>query len=166
MTGSRPQDGFARLGAAINRELDRIERVVEEARDGLEQFAEKRPSLLELRGLGDVVHDFYTSVERVFERVSVEFDGGRPRGPAWHQELLESMTLEIPDRRPPVVAVQTARQLEEMMRFRHLFRNVYGFELEWGRVRPLLERMPALWGAVHAELNGFVRFLAEAARPD
>lgn len=45
------------------------------------------------------------------------------------------------------------------MRFRHLFRNVYGFELEWQRIKPLLGRAPGVWDTFQKDVNTFLAFL-------
>lgn len=73
------------------------------------------------------------------------------------------MTLDLPGVRPPVLREETAHTLDEFLRFRHLFRNLYGFELEWPRVRNLLERLPAAWSKVEADLDRFLAFLDAAA---
>jgi len=39
------------------------------------------------------------------------------------------MTLSIPEVRPPVLSKETAKMLDEFRSFRHVFRNVYGFNL-------------------------------------
>lgn len=159
-----PRERFARLEATLRDECASLERVVEEARSARDRFAESEPGRLELRGIGDIVHDFYTGAERIFEKIAPELNGGLPAGPAWHRELLRNMTLDLPRIRPPVITRETARLLEEFLRFRHLFRSVYGFELEWPRLRALLERLPTAWGALHRDLERFVGFLAEAAQ--
>lgn len=162
MTGASPGLRFARIAAAIRAELVRLESVAEEAQSALRDYATGAPSLLELRGIGDVVHDFYTGIERIFERIAPEF-GGIPEGRAWHRELLEDMSHELPNARPPVVEPATAVLLNEFLRFRHLFRNVYGFDLDWSKIRPLLERLPATWHVVRADLERFAEFLDGAS---
>ena len=121
--------------------------------------------MLEIRGLGDIVHDFYTGVERIFEKIAVELDGGVPAGRAWHRDLLLAMTLEVPSRRPALLSEATAQQLEELLRFRHLFRNVYGFELQWPRLRPLLEKIGIVGVSFAADTQRFLTFLDAAAQP-
>ena len=160
---AEPRERFARLAASLRDELARIERVVAEAAAAASRFAQDEPTRLELRGIGDVLHDFYTGAERVFEKIAPELNGGVPAGPAWHRELLQNMTVEIPGVRPRVIAPATARLLDEFLRFRHLFRSVYGFELEWVRLRPLLDRVPPGWKALRRDLETFVAFLEAAA---
>ncbi len=155
-------DRLARLAASIRSEIDRLVAVVAEAELALRDFSEIAPPLRELRGIGDIVHDFYTGIERIFEKIAPELNGGVPAGSAWHRELLESMALDLPTIRPPVIGRGTVRILGEYLRFRHLFRNVYGFELEWERLQPLLERLPAAWITVQTDILHFIVFLDEA----
>lgn len=158
-----PRQRFVRLAAAVQRQRELLDRVVDEAKEALRDFDDREPPLRELRGIGAILHDFYTWVEKIFERIAPELNGGLPAGPAWHRELLDNMTLELPRVRPPVLRVETARALHELLRFRHLFRNLYGFEIEWPRLRALLEKVPGTWRAVEEDLERFEAFLEEAA---
>lgn len=153
---------FVRLAATIGQHRQRLSRIVAEAVEALADFSDREPPLRELRGIGDIVHDFYTGIEQVFERLAPELNGGLPAGSAWHRELLSNMTLDLPGIRPPVIRVETAHALEEFLRFRHLFRNLYGFELDWPRLLRLLERLPETWAAVDADLERFLAFLDAA----
>jgi hypothetical protein len=73
------------------------------------------------------------------------------------------MTLELPKIRPPVVTKDTPHLLGEFLRFRHLFRSVYGFELEWPRLQALLEKLPSAWTALRRDVGRFLAFLDEAS---
>jgi hypothetical protein len=154
-----PTQRFIRLAAAIRAEVAQVRRVVDEAELALRDFPDAVPPPRELRGIGNIVHDFYTGAEHAFEKISAELDGGIPSGGAWHRELLASMALNLPTLRPPVITGSTVRLLEEFLRFRHLFRNVYGFELEWERMKPLLARMGSAWAGFDADLTAFLAFL-------
>jgi hypothetical protein len=155
---------MARLAASIRSELDRLAAVVAEADLALRDFSESTPPMRELRGIGDIVHDFYTGMERIFEKIAPELNGGIPAGSAWHRELLESMALDLPTIRPPVIGRDTLRILGEYLRFRHLFRNVYGFELEWVRLQPLLARLPKAWVTFQTDLLRFLEFLDDGSK--
>lgn len=156
---ANPGDRLVRLAAAIRAEISRVASVVAEAELALVDFSESEPPRRELRGIGDIVHDFYTGAERIFEKIAPELNGGVPGGPAWHRELLQNMTLDLPGIRPHVISGRTAQLFAEFLRFRHLFRNLYGFELEWPRLRSLVARLPEAWGALEGDLQGFLRFL-------
>ncbi len=161
----KPGERFARLAASVREERTRLARVVQEAADALEQLSASRaPSTLELRGLGDILHDFYTGAERIFAKIAPELNGGVPAGLSWHHELLDNMTLELPGIRPAVIRRETARALDEFLRFRHLFRNVYGFELEWPRLRALARRVPKAWQLLKVDVEHFLSFLDATAQ--
>jgi len=149
----------ARLIASIRHELDACKQIAAEAAANLQDFQTQTPSLLQLRGLGDIVHDFYTGIERIFGKIATETDGGLPGGSNWHRELVETMSFPIGDRRPTVITSATAGSLEEYLRFRHLFRNLYGFQLQWGRLKPLLERLPSVFETTRKDLEAFITFL-------
>jgi hypothetical protein len=154
---------FVRLAAVVRQQRELVARIVAEAAEALADFPAEEPPLRELRGIGAIIHDFYTGIEHIFERLAPELNGGLPAGSAWHRDLLTNMTLDLPGIRPPVIRVETAHALDEFLRFRHLFRNLYGFELEWPRLHELLERLPQAWAGVDADLGRFLAFLEVAA---
>lgn len=160
---AEPPERFVRLAAAVRQRRRQVAKVVDEARRASSEFVAQEPPLLALRGIGAILHDFYTGIEHIFETIAPELNGGLPAGDAWHRELLTSMTLDLPGVRPALVRPETARLLDEFLRFRHLFRNLYGFELEWPRIRSILTRLPAVWGEVETDLDRFLEFLDEAA---
>lgn len=163
MQSAEPRERFVRLAAAVRQQRRQIASVADEARGVLTDFADREPLLLELRGIAAILHDFYTSIEHLFERIAPELNGGLPVGPAWHRELLDNMTLDLPGVRPPLLSTETAHALEEFLRFRHLFRNLYGFELEWARVQSLLARLPETWSLVEGDIERFTAFLDAAS---
>src|SRR3990172_3549779 len=65
------------------------------------------------------LHSWYSGLERIFELIAVEIDGGALGGDAWHSELLRQMTLDLAETRPPVIQKETIAQLDEYRKFRH-----------------------------------------------
>ncbi|MFQ6003269.1 MAG: hypothetical protein ACE5KJ_05940 [Candidatus Zixiibacteriota bacterium] len=94
-----------------------------------------------VNSLGKNLHDFYDSIQiLLFERIVGETGEGKPRDVKYHTVLLKNMTLEIEGIRPPAISRETYEDLEEYMRFRHLFRHTYGYRLEEERFIHLAER--------------------------
>jgi hypothetical protein len=112
------------------------------------------------------LHSFYSGLERLFELIAVELDGGTLGGDAWHAELLRQMTLDLPNARPPVLQRDTAARLDEYRKFRHLIRNIYTTNLDPNRMKDLVAELSTLWPQVRRELVAFAGFLNELTHAD
>lgn len=110
------------------------------------------------------LHDFYTGLERVFRQIAVTVDRSTPSGQEWRRDLLKQMCIDIPDLRPAVISPATCAALDELMRFRHVVRNVYAFQLDGGRVAQLVEEGQPLVNQVADELEKFAMFLERTGR--
>ena len=114
-----------------------------------------------LRIIGSMLNDFYTFVENIAKTVAARVDGGIPGGDDWHRELLEQMSLPIPGLRPPLLSGDTVALLNKFRAFRHVFRNIYGFQLDAGRTLELLRDLNRTVLALNTDLD---RFLSEIDR--
>lgn len=119
---------------------------------------------LEVLGAAALVQGYYTIAERFFERVARDLNAAPAEGPDWHRRLLRSMTLDRSGVRPAVLREALADRLDELLRFRHLFRNVYVLELDAGRVSEVVNGALGLHTDLEAALRAFQSFLAEVAR--
>ncbi len=163
MVDSDQRNRLRRLAGELVRERRALERVVAEVHAAVALFTTRAPTSLEIRGAADLLHDFYTGSEKVFELIATTVDGGAPEGGSWHRRLLESMATSIDRVRPAVLRPETLQALDEYLRFRHLFRSLYGFELLWSRILPLLEGLAATHRQLAADLDGFAAFLHAVA---
>ena len=116
------------------------------------------------RILGSILHDFYTAIEKIFRRIAEEFDGGLPQGESWHKELLENMNLELEGIRPTVIGGKLKQDLDEYLRFRHVFRNIYGFQLHPKRLKELVQNFDAVSSDFMNSLQQFILFIGTLAR--
>lgn len=137
------------LKAQIKDELAKLQKLLEEA----SQLAGERQSSIYVRAGSSILHDFYTGLENVFHAIASTIDGQVPEGMRWHVDLLRQMSLDIEGVRTPVIAKETEKILEEYLRFRHLFRKRYGFELEWKDIKRLLKKLPDVHGAVVEDID-------------
>ena len=145
--------------------LQSLKIVVDEAKERMGCYSLRKPDRFALRGLGSLLHDFYTIVEDIFELISQDVNGSEnPESFDWHRRLLLRMSIAIPEIRPAVISKDLKERLEEYLRFRHVFRNVYGYLLEWERMYPLLEKLEETHRIFREELEGFRGFLLELAR--
>jgi hypothetical protein len=65
--------------------------------------------------------------------------------------------------RPAVISSQTARSLEKYLSFRHVVRNIYGYELEAERIAQLVTQQAAVWQEFDSEVRTFVAWLRDTA---
>jgi hypothetical protein len=110
------------------------------------------------------LHGWYSGLERIFELIAVEIDGGALGGEAWHSELLRQMTLDLQETRPPVVQKETIARLDEYRKFRHRIRNIYAASLDPIRMQPLVDDLPELWTKIQKDLSAFTDFLNALAQ--
>lgn len=154
-------EAFARrLAAEIASELESLALLEEQSAE-----APQGDDTFSLRARGSILHDFYSGIERVFVRIAEELNGGVPQGEQWHRQLVKDMSLEIPGVRPTVIDEELARSLGDFRRFRHVFRNVYGFALEDQRMRPLEERLPAVLAAFRQQVGEFLAWIVGGSEP-
>jgi hypothetical protein len=78
------------------------------------------------------------------------------------RRMLDRMTVPT-EVRPALLDAATARGLAELLRFRHVVRHLYAYELEPDQVQRLLWRALELWPAVEQRLAAFDGWLAELA---
>lgn len=69
------------------------------------------------------------------------------------------MAAPLEDRRPAVITEELKERLGEYLRFRHLFRYLYGFELRWARCQELLSDLPEIKAEFQRQLQQFLAFL-------
>ena len=143
-----------RLRAEIEQELRRLARLREDAAG-----APRTDDLYAIRARGSILHDVYSGIERIFGRIADELDGGPPRGDQWHQQLLNSMTLQVPGVRPAIIAPELGAQLRDFLGFRHRFRHLYGYEFYGERMAPLEERVPEVIDAFNVQIRVFLDWL-------
>jgi len=71
------------------------------------------------------------------------------------------MKLEIQEIRPNVISKESYDCLNELRRFRHLFRAAYDIELDWERMALVVKKALCLKQIYAEEINNFLQFLNE-----
>ena len=105
------------------------------------------------------MHVIYGLFENLFTRIATLF-GNRIRDEAqWHSQLLRHMTLDIEGVRPRVIGDEAYQHLDELRRFRHLFRNAYVLRFDLDRLALVLKDAQQLEQLYERELETFLNFL-------
>jgi hypothetical protein len=145
-----------KLKELVDIELSNLERLSKETNELLSRSREKKNSV-EVRAAGSIIHDFYSGIEKIFERIATVIDGHVPLGMNWHTSLLLQMGKTVEGIRGPVISDKLISKLKEFLRFRHLFRRLYGFELKWERIKPLFIELEDVLSDFKKEIIEFFR---------
>ena len=136
-------------------ECRQINRLIDEYRPLLARIASREPDVIERAALAAMLHSFYTGIENTLKRIAAAWDGGLPAGENWHHDLLASMAQ--PSAHRPAALSQAARlALRPYLGFRHVFRQGYGFDLQWEKMSRLVCKCEETWHLVQKELAEFI----------
>ena len=102
--------------------------------------------------------DCYRGTENIFKEIAMDIDLRLPDGSRWHKELLTQMT-ELRAERQPVISQETFEALEELLEFRHVFRNIYEDELIYERAERHAKQVNPLFDRFSKELDMFIAWL-------
>ena len=162
-----PEGPLLALRALVEDELTALERIAERVDEALDRLSEAdSPAQLELQGLASYLHQFYTGVESIFERIAVYLDERLPREAHWHADLLDQMSEPERGRRPAVIDEALRVRLGSYLSFRHFFRHAYGYTLEWHRMRWEVEHLRDTLEMLRGQLHRFFEDLAAREEED
>jgi hypothetical protein len=135
-------------------ELEQLNRLLETHRPLLRKCRGTKPDPIELSALAAMLHAFYTGIENILKRVTVELDSNPPTGEFWHRQLLDSVARSGPAR-PPVISAHLRDLLRNYLYFRHVFRQAYTFELRWEKMAGLVHDCEDTLRELELELRNF-----------
>lgn len=105
------------------------------------------------------LHNLYNAFENIFKNIAAVFENAVDDVDKWHAQLLERMQLDVMPLRPAVIDGAAYEALEELRRFRHLFRHAYTVRLDPLRLQLVLRKALMLRTLYVAQLEQFIGFL-------
>lgn len=147
----------------IENEMGRLEELAKQVQFVQSEMA-KNPEYVSIftESLALKLHNFYTGCERIFQIIASELNGGLPSSYDWHRRLLTRMAT-AQDERPAILRETTVQSLTEYLSFRHVVRNIYGFELQQQRVTDLVENYYQTWQSFKQDIDEFLLWLKAIA---
>ncbi len=109
------------------------------------------------------LHNLYSAFESIFQRVASVFENQIGDKTGWHAELLHRMTLDIEGIRLPLVSPEAFDGLDELRRFRHVFRSAYRVQLDRERLALVRKKAMGLEPIYRKDLARFQEFLSRLA---
>ena len=148
-------DRLLRVKAELVSDLERLDLLEVKNRRAAERIAGGARDELDYAALGYTIHNIYSLIESYAHRIAKTFEN--EIDPLhWHRDLIERMTLNIETVRPALWDRKTAAGVDELRRFRHVFRNLYQSELDPERLALIQNRLPALLGRFRGAHAAFI----------
>lgn len=144
-----------RLRIKIRFEMQQIDRLVDHVAPLLKTLTFREPDFIELTATGSVLHSFYNGVENIFTMIAKYYGVIITDSVTWHKDILKSMQ-SAHDNRKRIISETTGDRLLEYMMFRHFYRHAYGFQLDWNKMKHLINGMSGLWESLKTEINYFI----------
>ncbi len=132
------------LRAQLTIEFRRLTQVSEEITGLIRSVSEREPSRIEVVAAAAFLHNLYNAIENCLLRIAHAVDESVPTGPETHRLLVDQLTAPIPTLREALLDEELARRIDEYRRFRHAFRHMYFFDLDWPRMTGLLQNAEAI----------------------
>lgn len=147
---------FLLLERSIQHDLEAIERLYASIGTGdlADDAGEEELIVLAYR-----LHNLYNAFENIFQNIAAAFENTLDDPPRWHAQLLERMRLDIMPVRPAVIDGEAYDALDELRRFRHVFRYAYDMNLDPQRLRLVLSKARQLKAIYRSQLEEFLEFL-------
>lgn len=106
------------------------------------------------------LHNLYNAFENIFTNIAAMFENSVESSARWHAQLLERMRLDVMPLRPRVIDEQAFHALDELRRFRYVFRHAYSIQLDPERLALVLRKALHLRAIYRHQLDHFLEFVA------
>lgn len=145
----------ALLKANIDADIQEIEALYGRLSDYANALTTTEQAIL----AGYYLNNLYNAFENISLNVARTFENQIDARGQWHTTLLKRMTLDIEGIRPRLWYSETYKSLDELRRFRHIFRHAYTIELDPQRMMVVVIQAQRLQRLYRADLDQFKAFL-------
>lgn len=109
--------------------------------------------------IGYHLHNLYNAFENIFQNIAAAFENSVNDMGRWHMHLLERMRLNVLPLRPAVIDDEAYTALDELRRFRHMFRHAYSVQLDPVRLEIVMRQALTLETLYRTQFGAFLHFL-------
>jgi len=132
---------------------------IAQAYERLNQFADRLDEPEMAIVVAYYLHVIYGLFENILQRIATLFGNRITDQSRWHTQLLHRMTLDVPELRPSVIGHELYESLDELRRFRHLFRNAYTLSFDPDRLAIALKHAHRVETLHRHDMERFLQFL-------
>jgi len=144
----------------IEAEIEHFWRLTQDVGEAASRFSKQNQlSTHDLRALALLLAEIYAGAENLMLRIAKSLGEAIPSGKAWHKELLEQLSADVPGLRPALFKQDIVAELDEFRRFRHVVHHLYASMYDWQQINRLLEMAEPLLLLIIKNAEDFKSFL-------
>ena len=140
----------------IEYEILRINKLFDSGKPLLDLCKIKIPDFVEASAAGSFLQSFYNGIESIILLIFKSVKENIPNDLQWHKKLFEQ-AFETNEKRTFIFENESKEQFAEYLSFRHYFRHSYGYEINWDRLKPLINDVEELWEILEEDINKFIK---------
>jgi hypothetical protein len=144
-----------KLKEKIEHEIFRINKLFDSGSPLLNLCKLKEPDFVEASAAGSFLQSFYNGIESIIMLIFKTLKENIPNDLYWHKKLFEK-TFESNEKRTAIFRNEYKEKFSEYLSFRHYFRHSYGYEIDWKRLKPLINYVEELWKKIEEDINIFI----------
>ena len=137
-------------------EISRIDKLFNSGKTLLNLCRLKEPDFIESSAAALLLHSFYNGIESIVLMILKNLGEEIPNGFQWHKELSEK-TFEVTEKRTAIFKEEYKEQFVEYLTFRHFIRHAYGPDIDWKRLKPLINYAEEMWQIVKDDIQQFIK---------
>lgn len=145
----------------LERSIERDLEIIDDLFEALDSVALGDGSQEDLIVAGYRLHALYNACENIFVNIARAFANNIDDRKGWHAQVLERMRLDLRPLRPAVIDEPAFEKLDELRRFRHLFRSAYGIQLDAERMALACRKAAGLRDTLRPLMEEFLKFLRQ-----
>ena len=157
---ARERDDYNRFLTELDADIGTLHLVKETNRRAMVRIAGGAVDELDYAALAYTIHNIYGVIEGYCLRVAKFYENGIV-GESWHSDLLQRMSLAVPELRPALIDRELWFMLDDLRAFRHKFRHLYARPIEPKRVMAVQDQVEAALAGFESAHARFRVALAE-----
>ena len=133
------------LKEEVSIELGLMDETINELLSLKEDIGDRKPTIRERTAAAAFLTQWYNGVENIIKRIYRYYNISIPVGDNWHTELVKGVSESPREGLPLLIDHELFTDLAPFRKFRHVVHHGYGFQLEWARMSPGIDRISTIF---------------------